>query len=89
MCLCRTLHGTGQNTRNYLYVEDVARAFDVIFHKGVVGNVYNIGSSNEVANASVARSLLRLMDKCGSGGAPVSSRTVVFLAVFWQFRAVR
>jgi UDP-glucose 4,6-dehydratase len=64
---CRTLHGTGQNTRNYLYVEDVARAFDIVFHKGVVGHVYNIGSSNEVSNVAVARSLLRLMDKCGSG----------------------
>ena len=42
-----TIHGTGQNTRNFLYVEDVARAFDVILHKGDSGRIYNIGGSNE------------------------------------------
>lgn len=35
--------GTGQNTRNFLFVEDVARAFEVILFKGKVGMVYNIG----------------------------------------------
>lgn len=65
--VCSTLHGTGANTRNYLYVEDVARAFDLIFHKGVVGLVYNVGSSNEVPNITVARELLKIMGKCGSG----------------------
>ena len=33
-----------QSTRSYLYVEDVAAAFDVILHKGVVGETYNIGT---------------------------------------------
>ena len=37
------LSGTGQNTRNFLFVEDVARAFEVILFKGKVGMVYNIG----------------------------------------------
>jgi nucleoside-diphosphate-sugar epimerase len=62
-----TLHGTGSNTRNYLYVVDVARAFDVILHKGVVGLIYNIGSSNEFSNFTVAKHLLVEMGKAGAG----------------------
>jgi UDP-glucose 4,6-dehydratase len=56
-----TLHGTGENTRNYLYVEDVARAFDIILHQGKLGEVYNIGGTNEKSNIDVARTLLGVM----------------------------
>lgn len=56
-----TLHGTGENTRNFLFVEDVARAFDVILHKATVGKVYNIGGSNELSNLSVAKQLIKIM----------------------------
>jgi dTDP-D-glucose 4,6-dehydratase len=63
-CLaCRTMHGTGMNTRNFLFVEDVARAFDVVLHKGEIGNVYNIGGTNEFPNIEVARKLLKEMGK--------------------------
>jgi UDP-glucose 4,6-dehydratase len=55
-----TLHGTGENTRNYLYVEDVAAAFDVILHRGTVGEIYNIGGVNERSNKQVAHALLEL-----------------------------
>jgi len=54
-----TLHGDGSNTRNFLYVEDVARAFDVILHKGQIGWIYNIGGENEKPNVEVARDLIR------------------------------
>jgi dTDP-D-glucose 4,6-dehydratase len=57
------MHGTGMNTRNFLFVEDVARAFDVVLHKGEIGNVYNIGGTNEFANIEVARKLLKEMGK--------------------------
>jgi UDP-glucose 4,6-dehydratase len=50
-----TLHGTGSNTRNFLYVEDVAAAFDIIVHKGKVGHIYNIGGENELPNVEVAK----------------------------------
>jgi len=53
-----TLHGDGSNTRNFLYVEDVARAFDKILHKGEPGHVYNIGGCNEISNIVVAKTLL-------------------------------
>ena len=49
------------NTRNYLHVRDVANAFDTVLHHGQVGEIYNIGGSNEVANVTVARTLLGLM----------------------------
>jgi UDP-glucose 4,6-dehydratase len=55
-----TLHGTGENTRNFLFVEDVTRAFEIILFKAQVGIVYNIGGTNEKANIDVARSLIKL-----------------------------
>ena len=60
-----TLHGSGGNTRNYLFVEDVARAFDVILHKGKAGDIFNIGGTNEMSNIDVARTLLRTMGLVG------------------------
>jgi dTDP-glucose 4,6-dehydratase len=54
-----TLHGDGSNTRNFLYVTDVANAFEVIMHKGTPGHVYNIGGKNEVSNLKVAKTLLK------------------------------
>jgi UDP-glucose 4,6-dehydratase len=55
-----TLHGDGTNTRNFLYVIDVANAFDTILHNGIPGQVYNIGGDNEISNLDVARALLKL-----------------------------
>jgi UDP-glucose 4,6-dehydratase len=57
------------NTRNFLYVEDVARAFDVILHKGTVGDIYNIGGANEKANIEVARELLKLLGLAERAGS--------------------
>jgi len=58
-----TLHGDGSNTRNFLYVEDVARAFDFILHKGIVGHIYNIGGENEQPNVQVAKDLIKILGK--------------------------
>jgi UDP-glucose 4,6-dehydratase len=58
-----TIHGDGSNTRNFLYVEDVARAFDVILHKAQVGMIYNIGGTNELPNIQVAKDLIRILGK--------------------------
>jgi len=54
------IHGTGQNTRNYLFVKDVARAFETILHKGHIGQIYNIGTDFEVSNLGVAKRLLEI-----------------------------
>jgi len=54
------LHGTGSNRRSFLYVSDVARAFEAILTKGVIGEIYNIGSNFEISNKEVLFTLLRL-----------------------------
>jgi len=56
-----TLHGDGSNTRNFLYVTDVASAFDCILHKGDAGHIYNIGGKNERPNVQVAKDLIDLL----------------------------
>lgn len=58
-----TIHGDGSNTRNFLFVKDVANAFDVILHKGTPGHVYNIGGDNEIPNLTVAKTLLKLFGR--------------------------
>jgi len=54
------LHGTGENRRSFLYVDDVARAFEAIIFKGVVGEIYNIGSRFEITNKDTCLRLLQL-----------------------------
>jgi UDP-glucose 4,6-dehydratase len=56
-----TIHGDGTNTRNYLYISDVVQAFDVILHQGLIGQVYNIGGSNEKSNLQVVQDIFQLM----------------------------
>lgn len=56
-----TLHGDGSNTRNFLYVKDVAEAFDVLLHKATVGEIYNIGGNNELSNLAVARKIIDML----------------------------
>ena len=55
------IHGTGKNVRNFLYVDDVAEAFDLIFHKGEIGSVYNIGTSFCKSNLEVAKDIIEVM----------------------------
>ncbi|KAF5726296.1 trifunctional UDP-glucose 4 6-dehydratase [Tripterygium wilfordii] len=54
------IHGNGSNVRSYLYCEDVAEAFDVILHRGVLGHVYNIGTKKERRVLDVAEDVCRL-----------------------------
>lgn len=48
------IHGDGSNVRSYLYCDDVAEAFDVLLHKGLIGHVYNIGMKRERSVIDVA-----------------------------------
>ena len=57
------VYGKGENIRDWLYVEDHARAIDAIFHKGKTGEVYNIGGTNEWKNIDLVKFLCHLMDK--------------------------
>lgn len=53
------LHGDGSAIRSYLFVEDVAEAFDCVLHKGQVGEVYNIGTERERTVAQVAADIAK------------------------------
>lgn len=57
------IYGKGENVRDWLFVEDHARAIDVILHKGKIGSTYNIGGHNEWTNIDVIRLLCKIMDK--------------------------
>jgi dTDP-glucose 4,6-dehydratase len=57
------VYGKGENVRDWLWVEDHAAAIDVIFHKGRLGETYNIGGFNEWKNIDLIRVICRVMDK--------------------------
>jgi dTDP-glucose 4,6-dehydratase len=56
------VYGKGENVRDWLWVEDHAKAIDVIFHKGKVGETYNIGGHNEWKNIDLIKLLCKIMD---------------------------
>ncbi len=57
------IYGKGENIRDWLWVEDHAKAIDLIFHTGTVGNSYNIGGLNEWKNIDLVKFLCQLMDQ--------------------------
>lgn len=57
------VYGKGENVRDWLYVEDHARAIDLIFHKGMVAQTYNIGGFNEWKNIDIVRLLIKTVDR--------------------------
>ncbi|HBE91155.1 MAG TPA: dTDP-glucose 4,6-dehydratase [Gammaproteobacteria bacterium] len=57
------VYGTGENIRDWLYVDDHARALLVVINKGVIGETYNIGGHNEVTNLDVVNTLCAVLDK--------------------------
>ncbi|MDP8943642.1 MAG: GDP-mannose 4,6-dehydratase, partial [Actinomycetota bacterium] len=54
------VYGDGRQVRNWLYVEDFARAIDLVLRKGNPGEVYNVGGPDEVENLEVVRRILAL-----------------------------
>lgn len=56
------VYGKGENVRDWLYVEDHARAIDLIFHKGGVAETYNIGGNNEWRNIDLIKVLIKEVD---------------------------
>ena len=56
------VYGKGENVRDWLFVNDHARAIDVIFHKGKLGDTYNIGGFNEWKNIDLVKLLCQIMD---------------------------
>lgn len=57
------VYGTGENVRDWLFVEDHARAIDLIFHNGKPGETYNIGGFNEWKNIDLIRIIIDTVDR--------------------------
>jgi dTDP-glucose 4,6-dehydratase len=57
------VYGKGENVRDWLYVEDHARAIDVIFHRGTIADTYNIGGFNEWKNIDIIKVIIRTVDR--------------------------
>lgn len=70
------VYGKGENVRDWLYVDDHARAIDTIFHKGKIGQSYNVGGFNEWKNIDIVHLLCGIMDK-KLGRAPGTSAGLI------------
>ena len=57
------VYGDGRQVRNWLYVEDFARAIDLVLRRGLPGEVYNVGGPDETANIDVVRRILALSER--------------------------
>jgi dTDP-glucose 4,6-dehydratase len=57
------VYGKGENVRDWLYVEDHARAIDLVFHKGKAGDTYNIGGFNEWKNIDLVKIIIKTVDR--------------------------
>ena len=57
------VYGKGENVRDWLYVEDHARAIDLIFHKGKIAETYNIGGFNEWKNIDLIKVMIKTVDR--------------------------
>ena len=57
------VYGKGENVRDWLYVEDHARAIDLIFHKGKIADTYNIGGFNEWKNIDIIKVVIKTVDR--------------------------
>jgi dTDP-glucose 4,6-dehydratase len=57
------VYGDGKNVRDWLYVEDHCRAIDLIIHKGKVGEIYNVGGHNEMANIDIVKLICKALGK--------------------------
>lgn len=73
------VYGKGENIRDWLYVEDHASAIDVIFHKGVIGETYNIGGHNEWTNIDLIRTLCDVMDQKLGRAKGTSQKLITFV----------
>ena len=64
------VYGAGENMRDWLYVEDHARAIDIIVERGRVGETYNVGGRNERRNIDVVRRICEALDKISPANRP-------------------
>ncbi len=73
------IYGKGENVRDWLFVEDHARAIDIIYHKAKSGSTYNIGGHNEWTNIDLIRLLCKIMDKKLNRTPGESAKLITFV----------
>lgn len=73
------VYGKGENVRDWLFVEDHARAIDTIFHKGKIGSSYNVGGFNEWKNIDLVQLLCSIMDKKLGRAAGESAKLITYV----------
>lgn len=73
------VYGKGENIRDWLYVEDHARAIDLIFHKGKTGDTYNIGGFNEWKNIDLIKVIIRTVDRLLGREAGTSEKLITYV----------
>jgi dTDP-glucose 4,6-dehydratase len=73
------VYGKGENIRDWLFVEDHARAIDLVFHQGSIGETYNIGGHNEWKNIDLIYLLCQIMDKKLSRMEGSSEKLITFV----------
>ncbi len=73
------VYGKGENVRDWLWVEDHARAIDTVFHEGKDGETYNIGGHNEWKNIDLVKVLCSIMDKKLGRNAGDSEKQITYV----------
>ena len=74
------VYGTGENVRDWLFVEDHVRAIDLIFHKGKVGETYNIGGFNEWRNIDLIKVIVKITDRLLGRAEGTSEKLITFVS---------
>ena len=73
------VYGKGKNVRDWLFVNDHARAIDVIFHKGKLGETYNIGGFNEWKNIDLIKVMIKTVDRLLGRKAGSSEKLITYV----------
>lgn len=73
------VYGKGENVRDWLYVNDHARAIDVIFHNGKLGETYNIGGFNEWKNIDLIKLIIKIVDRLLDRKPGESQKLITFV----------
>ncbi|MDE6552853.1 MAG: dTDP-glucose 4,6-dehydratase [Muribaculaceae bacterium] len=73
------VYGKGENVRDWLFVEDHARAIDLIFHEGKIADTYNIGGFNEWKNIDLIKVIIKTVDRLLSNPEGHSEKLITFV----------
>ena len=73
------VYGKGENVRDWLFVNDHVRAIDVIFHKGRLGNTYNIGGFNEWKNIDLIKVIIKTVDRLLGRNEGASDKLITYV----------